>query len=88
MLFYTFLTIFILSIICHVLIFVFLKRNDVSIYDAYFTFPAKYGMLWFTRKPEVYFRKEYLKYVFIPFYFAFVTLFLIIVSLLLAKTTF
>jgi hypothetical protein len=52
----------VLGIALHVAFLAF-KRRDVSPGDALRRFPNEYGFFWPINRPEVYFRKKYLKYV-------------------------
>jgi hypothetical protein len=60
-----------------------MKRDDVTFIDGYRLLPNKYGLLWWINKPEVYFKKKYVKHIFFLYWvliisFSFVVLIFVI----------
>lgn len=61
-------TITLLSICCHIIFLIIFKKKDVNFVDIFFKIPMQHGALWLSRKPEVYFKQQFLKYILIPLY--------------------
>lgn len=40
------------------------KRDDVSFLDIFRLLPNKYGLMWWLTKPDVYFKKKYVRHIF------------------------
>ena len=57
-----------ISLICYALFLIIFKKKEAAFTDIFFKIPSQYGVLWVSRQPDIYFRKEYIKYIFIPLY--------------------
>ncbi|MBN2120566.1 MAG: cellulase family glycosylhydrolase [Candidatus Omnitrophica bacterium] len=80
--FYASFIVCLLSAVANLVFFLFFKRKSVSFKEAWLSFPAKYGITWYARRPQAYYKKEVIKYMRIAYYLFYLT-FIITASLFL-----